>query len=564
MSAASAATVPAEANGAPERIVVRALTSPLVLAFLFAVGIALRLWQYAANASLWVDEAAVARNVVDRPLTALFKPLDYGQVAPWGFLALEKLSITVLGNHEYALRLFPFLCGALSLFLFYAAAKRVLRDIGVPIAVAMFAAGVPFLYFPSQVKPYSCDVAAALFVLVLALRIERGAMTGAQAVAIAAAGAIVPWFSSASVFVLAGTGGALIVVAWMRRDARRIEPTIAVVGVWAVAAALAVLAGRASMTSADRVFMNRFWAAGFAPMPPHGIQDLLWPLKQLASVFGVFSSAPPALDGGLHYRNPLLMTALCLVGAVCLARRNPQVALVIFAPVLVAFGAAAAHLYPFSGRLAVFLIPFLLLAIGAATEDARSAAPAVVRDAGLIVAAIVVLIAFQAVLRNHPPDTQEDLRSVLTFVHDRRLPDDRMYVYYGAGQAFLYYAPRFGLEPDMYSVGTCARHQPIVNLTELDKFRGDRRLWTIFSHSLQGGREIRLLTGYLDRIGHRLDAFPATNAPLGAGAYAFLYDLSDARRLASTSRDRYPVTPEDPDTSWLCYGTMTPLKLQAD
>ena len=57
-----------------------------------AVGIALRLWQYLADASLWVDEAALARNIVDRSPAGLLAPLDYGQAAPWGFLLIEKLA----------------------------------------------------------------------------------------------------------------------------------------------------------------------------------------------------------------------------------------------------------------------------------------------------------------------------------------------------------------------------------------------------------------------------------------------------------------------------------------
>jgi len=72
-----------------------------------------------------------------------------------------------------------------------------------------------------------------------------------------------------------------------------------------------------------------------------------------------------------------------------------------------------------------------------------------------------------------------------------------------------------------------------------------------------------LMTGYLDRIGRRLDMVPATDSPLGAGAYAFLYDLSDPDRLAAASAETFRVPSDEPDTSWLCYGTMTPLSATA-
>jgi len=65
-------------------------SSNLLVAALVGAGAALRLWQYLANASLGVDEAALARNITARPLSALFTRLDFGQVAPPGFLLVEK------------------------------------------------------------------------------------------------------------------------------------------------------------------------------------------------------------------------------------------------------------------------------------------------------------------------------------------------------------------------------------------------------------------------------------------------------------------------------------------
>ena len=40
---------------------------------LAALGIGLRAWQYLANNSLFLDEAALARNIIDRPVTGLFR-----------------------------------------------------------------------------------------------------------------------------------------------------------------------------------------------------------------------------------------------------------------------------------------------------------------------------------------------------------------------------------------------------------------------------------------------------------------------------------------------------------
>ena len=82
-------------------------------------GITLRIVQYFHNRSLWLDEAMLGLNIINRSFAQLLMPLDYNQVcAPIGFLLTEKLFVELFGPSEYALRLFPFLCGLISLFLF--------------------------------------------------------------------------------------------------------------------------------------------------------------------------------------------------------------------------------------------------------------------------------------------------------------------------------------------------------------------------------------------------------------------------------------------------------------
>ena len=101
-------------------------------------GLCLRVWQYAAGTSLWLDELAVAQNVVTRPIgRLLLSPLAWDQVAPKGFLLAEKLAVALLGANEYALRLFPLACSVVALILFARVAELVLGR-AAPIAVALF------------------------------------------------------------------------------------------------------------------------------------------------------------------------------------------------------------------------------------------------------------------------------------------------------------------------------------------------------------------------------------------------------------------------------------------
>lgn len=73
-------------------------------------GIVLRLFAYFRGISFWGDEAALALNVLEHSYSALFKGLDYLQVAPPMFLVMSK--ILIIDNlRDFTLRLIPLVSG---------------------------------------------------------------------------------------------------------------------------------------------------------------------------------------------------------------------------------------------------------------------------------------------------------------------------------------------------------------------------------------------------------------------------------------------------------------------
>src|SRR2546425_11946082 len=91
-----------------------------------AVGAALRIRQYLVNRSFWLDESFLSINVIEKPFTKLFGPLQFNQAAPPGFLLVERLATDVFGRSEYVFRAFPLACGLVSIFLFVRLARRLL------------------------------------------------------------------------------------------------------------------------------------------------------------------------------------------------------------------------------------------------------------------------------------------------------------------------------------------------------------------------------------------------------------------------------------------------------
>lgn len=475
-------------------------------AAVLAAGVAVRLWQYLGNPSLWIDELALTEDVLHLPLRALLtRPLPLDQIAAPGFLAALKASAAWLGTSEFALRAFPFLCALGSVPLFAALARRVQPAWTGLFSLSAFSLLPLLVSWSASVKQYSTDVAVSLAVLLAALRVlERSA--GPKALAVAAAiGVTAPWFSHPAAFTVAGCGAVLFVESFPR-GGRTARPWLAgVVLLWAGSAAGAAALARSLLVPETREYMSRFWSPS---------------LPDTATL------------------------ALLAVGAVLLVRRGLPDAAVLLAPVVTTLLASGAHAYPFSGRAVLFLVPVFVLAAGEAIALLVEGVGALGVPSA-VGAAILILALLAALAHNPPVYRREEMRPVLTRLATRLREGDAIYVYYGAARGFRFYAPRTGIDPSRASLGECHRGDTRAYLRELDAFRGAPRLWVVIAHPTTRLREAPAIRGYLETIGVMRERIAET------GAAAELYDLSDPGRLASASADRFPVpaVPPSPEDS---------------
>lgn len=493
---------------------------------LIVLGAGLRLWQWLARPSLWLDELVVARNVLEKPLDALlFRPLDHDQIAPPLYLLLTRGCVELFGPDERALRLPALLASLATLILVWRLGRRLVPSRAALVALGLVAAAPALVFFGTQVKPYAIDVAAVLGLLLVSLELaERPPSTRAALVA-GGTGALLAFLSSSAVLALAGLGAALVLLAARRR---RIDaPLLLLALLWGAAAFGATWLSLHRITPSTAAYFRTVWEIGFMPLAPRAP---LWLGGRLGALFR---------DPFLGFPLAPLHAALAAAGFVSIAARRRDVALLLAAPFAVHVAAAAAGRYPFEGRLVLYALPLLLLleAEGAALvarEVARRGGPwpiAALPLAGLALSGASVLA------RRPPVYSMEEMRPLLASLAPRVAPGDALYVTYGAGQAMAFYGPRYGFHPGTYVLGGCHRDEPRGYLRELDAFRGRSRVWIVVTHSLPVLGETAVFTGYLSAIGVRRERIPA-----GPGTFAALYDLSDPARLASTSPESYPVS----------------------
>jgi hypothetical protein len=517
-----------------------AITAAVVA--IVAVGIALRAVQYSANTSLWLDEIALVKGILGSDLwSLLLRPLPFDQVAPKGFLFVQKLAVTMFGPNDYALRLFPFLCSAAAVIVFGRLAQRALPPTGAIAATILFAAGAPFIAFAGIVKQYATDVVVAVALTWLALELVTRPVTERKAWRVAIAGGLLLWFSQPGVIVVAAL--APLAMWWISTDApgSRQRVVSVVMAMWGASAIAVTMLSSGTMSEATRNYMHVYWTDGFPPDSFTRAIELGWPWPNIRLLFG----GGPGVQAGLGFPLAPLYPVLAGVGFIALWVQRRRVAIVLAAPVILTLGAAIAQQYPFSDRLILFLVPSLLLAMAATIDVVYGALGKFSTSVGALAAIGLTFPAITPVLTSRPPYRVEDVKSLLAQIQAKRQPGDATYVYYGAAPVMSVYASTVGFQPGEYVIGGCHRAESRLYLKELDTFRGTHRIWIVLTHSLATYREREDIVAYLDAIGTRLDEMRVVSHAMGrtpAPAEAFLYDLSATPRLVDIDSDSFKLT----------------------
>ncbi|HST24294.1 MAG TPA: glycosyltransferase family 39 protein [Blastocatellia bacterium] len=522
--------------------VFRILTAKRLAWGIIAFGVILRAAQYLFNAALYVDEGALALNIIKRSFAGLLQPLDSEQAAPVGFLFLEKLAFLAFGESEYALRLFPFLFSIIALYLFYEVAQRCFRSWTVPIALAFFAVSGHVIYYAAQIKQYSSDIAITLLVILLGLELESKQLNGRRWAIFALVGAIVVWLSHPAVFVLAGVGLTLSLSAMSKKDWPRFWKLAGVYAVWVLSFAAFYLISLRNLSGNET--LEKSWAkkGTFMPLVPRSLADLEWYPGAIVKMF----SNP----GGLPF--PLIAAIIFLIGCVALFLKNKQQLLMFTAPLLLTMLASGLHKYPFGRRLLLFLIPAVLMVVASGIEYIINKKPPYSIAAG---GAIAALLLFQpaggATSNMLHPYARQDIKPIMAYVRDHKQSGDVVYVYHHQRESFLYYAKRYGFTESDYVLGIDARDETKRRADweaykkDLDRLRGRSRAWLMFSHirRIQNIREDEFMLQNLNSVGTKLDEFipgetssssdaeetdqaePDEFTPAPASAY--LYDLTE-------------------------------------
>jgi hypothetical protein len=479
---------------------------------LIFLAILLRTRQFLFNRSLWGDEAMLALNIVKRDFAGFFQPLLFDQSAPLGFLVVEKLSITLFGNHDYILRLFPFLAGLAAVFIMFWLARRIFPGWKGLAAFGLFVFSWQAVYYASEVKQYGSDVLCTLGLLAAARLCNGPQVPRRNWLLLMGAGALSLWMSHPALFTIAAIVTVLGIANLLDKNCRNLYWLFGASLFWVINF-LCIYFLSLRHSAASRM-LHTYWQKAFMPLPPWN--DWSWFLRSGELIFDKLLDIPFIF--GL---------AILLAGIFYMFRADWKRAVLWLTPFLAALLASGAGLYPIWPRFLLFALPMLCFFLAAGLGTLHTLSTRFLSNAGNWITVIVAVVVFWqpvawSVKKFQHPENMQDIKSIMAILRANRRWQDTIYVHHSAKKQFAYYANFYGIGRKRAVIGARAVESASPLIADIKKLAGNRRVWFMFPVRISYWRfdQEAIMRDYLNSIGTHKERYRAKGFSLD------LYDLS--------------------------------------
>lgn len=438
----------------------------------------------------------IALNIIDLPFHSLVSRLTFDQLAPVGWLVVQKLAYLLWSDFDYSLRILSLAAGLGSVPLFFALTRKLLERWEGFAALFLFGLSPTAIQYSAMVKPYIFDALFSAAFLLVGVSIAKEGFTRSRILVLWLLILAAILFSFGGCLVAISTGVVLTVKSVAERQFRW-TVLLAAAGMSAAALGAVIYVVSYSGQAATVARMTDvYWSWAFAPWPTSLASAAWYPhifLSLAAFLFGVGLSA----------------LLLIVVGIFGFASRRWILALLL-GPILVSLCASLAHLYPLQGRLQLSLLPPLAI-LAARGLGVVSSVPKIrgVSWRYAVMAAIGIFVGFgvaAATAREaakNPPWAYEEVEPNLRILAAEWKPGDTVIVTPDAEKAVLLYSDKVGLRGLVYRRGSYVWRQPSCAARDLRNLPPKGLVWVLFYHDhLRNRAGERLLLDGLAKRGH--------------------------------------------------------------
>lgn len=330
----------------------------LLFALVIIIGVVLCVIQFIYNRNIWGDEAYVAYRLVTRNFAELMNTSG-DLVLPMLFLFIQKSLTLLLPNAETALKILPFISYFGALWFLIRLIKIISpKNLILVAAVALFVFNLITIRYATEIKQYMTDVffAVAMFYFTL----KRYKRLNIKILVLSLVGVIGIFLTHISVIILATSG-----VILMRRSYLGISENnkylFIVFAVWLSFFAFNYFAFLNNAISYEPAIKHWIGKKGFMPVDlfsEEAINFFLFHYNQIFNNLFYFGKTG-------FYILPMLM----ILGIIHLIlKRNFDLLLLAFVPLVIHLLLSALQIYPFAVRLILYMMPGFILVIVSGLE----------------------------------------------------------------------------------------------------------------------------------------------------------------------------------------------------
>ncbi len=466
---------------------------------LLALSALLRIIVFLQNRTLFLDEANLSRNIVEKSYGALFGVLDYEQFAPPMYTVLVKFFVSIGGINEYSLRFFSLLLGFGSLYLFYRLAQKMFSGPGILYAIALFGFSIYMMRYQTENKQYAGDVFFTLLFLFSAWHYRFYAIK--DYIFLGLAGAIAIWFSMPIVFSLAAIGAYLfwenLIKGKSKQSRNEILTRLSLTaGIWLIS--FGILFFTNLKTSLDSQYLKDFHKWHYLKLP-----YTLSHIKINVSVFNGYVESMIGLNVWVRR-----WAIFCiLLGGWRLYKMDTGKFILILGPIVTCFVASMLGKYVLLPRISLFMTPIFMLLIGLGADVLFGKIMLWNNELKYVLAASL-LIPIVLSLKSKtgiPYFTNEYViatsRSTLEQINEHSERERPIFVIHIAKPTYLFYTQLYDHKIDIPSsdVEYGVWNSDLTKLAPKWKKKGFEKVWIYDSHTF--GKKLEKLKAQVAAIG---------------------------------------------------------------
>ncbi len=454
-----------------------------ILWIILAFAVIIRVFLFVCiEKSLWLDEAALALNVLDKSYLELFQPLQYAQSAPPLFLCLTKILVSIFGTGEKTFRLISLISSIGTVFVFYYLLKAIFYIeasenkkntvlLFIFLAMHVFYTSFPLLYNTVEFKPYISDVLFTILIALIWFNNLQGYVTLKSQILFAIIMILFPLFSFGSIFSVC----TILVLSILRK--RKLFSLILILGLM-----IEYLLIFSKISTGTRVY--EYWTPYFINYNP---------IKAIFILIDVMKY--------YFYPSSLILLGLIgfVAGSILLFKKKRNIFNFFFLTIVITITASFFNFYPFYERLSLFLYPIFLIIILTPLYYAIYEKKIGKKTIVYILSSIFIL---SSTLYNFTESNfykREEIKPLLLKIRSDAKPSDKIFVFKGAHLTWKYYGINFDFKNDTF---ICSFSMSSADCADKIKtFCNEEKCFVIYASEVDTVQNVKILKRVVTELG---------------------------------------------------------------